>query len=85
MRARNAASIAEAVPASADEDARQIQVLIDQSRAAIARAISDGDLDADSAEGLNADLDDAEADLSASRLAAAADELLRVCNALAVD
>ena len=85
VRARNAASIAESAPASADEDARQIQVLIDQSRAAIARAISDGDLDSGSAEGLNADLDDAEADLSASRLAAAADELLRVCNALAVD
>ncbi|MBW2686147.1 MAG: PQQ-like beta-propeller repeat protein, partial [Deltaproteobacteria bacterium] len=45
VRARNAATIADASPASANQDIRQIQVLIDQSRAAIARAASDGDLD----------------------------------------
>ncbi|MBW2687048.1 MAG: hypothetical protein JRE19_14205, partial [Deltaproteobacteria bacterium] len=78
-------TIADASPASANQDIRQIQVLIDQSRAAIARAASDGDLDVDSADSLNSDLDAAEANLSVSGLAAAANDLLRVCNSLAVD
>ncbi|MBW2552307.1 MAG: PQQ-like beta-propeller repeat protein, partial [Deltaproteobacteria bacterium] len=76
VRARNAATIADASPASANQDIRQIQVLIDQSRAAIARAASDGDLDVDSADSLNSDLDAAEANLSVSGLAAAANDLL---------
>ena len=82
VRARNAATIAEAAPTSANQDIRQIQVLIDQSRAAIDRAVSDGDLEQASAGGLNTDLDSAEANLSIEGLAIAANDLLRVCNAL---
>ena len=85
MRARNASTIADSEPASADQDIRQIQVLIDQSRAAISRAVSDDDLDADSAASLNAALDDAEGNLSRSRLSTAANDLLKVCNALPAD
>jgi len=85
VRARNAATIADSAPASAAQDIRQIQVLIDQSRAAIDRAVSDGDLDAGSSDSLNSDLDAAQANLATSRLAAAANDLLRVCNTLAVD
>jgi hypothetical protein len=82
VRARNAATVAEAAPTSANQDIRQIQVLIDQSRAAIDRAVSDGDLEQASAGGLNTDLDSAEANLSIEGLAIAANDLLRVCNAL---
>ena len=85
VRARNAATIADSAPASANEDIHQIQVLIDQSRAAISRAVSDGDLDTGAAEGLNAGLDEAEASLSSSTLTKAADELLEVCNSLAAN
>ena len=85
VRARNAATVADSAPASAEEDIRQIQVLVDQSRAAIDRAVADGDLDSASADKLNAELDDAEANLSASKLATAANDLLSVCNALAAD
>jgi hypothetical protein len=85
MRARNASTIADSEPASADQDIRQIQVLIDQSRAAISRAVSNDDLDADSAASLNAALDDAEGNLSSSRLSTAANDLLKVCNALPAD
>ena len=85
VRARNAVTIADSAPASAAQDLRQIEVLIDQSRAAIDRAVADGDLDSASTDKLNADLDDAEANLSASKLATAANDLLRVCNALTAD
>ncbi|MDH3486246.1 MAG: hypothetical protein OEM16_18685, partial [Myxococcales bacterium] len=63
-RAENAATIADAAPASANEDILQIQVLIDQSRAALARAVTDQDLDASAADALEADLNAAEANLS---------------------
>jgi hypothetical protein len=82
VRAQNAATIADAAPASATQDIRQIQVLIDQSRAAIARAVSDGDLDEALAESLNSDLDDAEASLSIEGLRTAAASLLGICNSL---
>ena len=85
VRARNAATIAEAAPMSANQDIRQIQVLIDQSRAAIDRAVSDGDLEQASAAGLNTGLDSAEANLFIEGLAIAANDLLRVCNALPAD
>jgi len=81
-RAQNAATIADSAPASATQDIRQIQVLIDQSRDAIDRALSDGDLDAASADSLNTDLDAAEANLSLSGLETAAASLLGVCAAL---
>jgi hypothetical protein len=82
VRATNAATIADSAPASATEDIRQIQVLIDQSRAAIDRAVSDGDLDQAQADSLNAGLDAAEASLTIEGLSAAATRLLAVCNAL---
>jgi hypothetical protein len=82
VRARNAATIADSAPASAAQDVRQIHVLIDQSRAAIDRAVSDGDLEQASAASLNAGLDSAETHLSTERLTAAASDLLTVCNAL---
>jgi hypothetical protein len=81
-RARNAARIADAAPGSAAEDMRQIQVLIDQSRAAIARAVEEGDLDRTSADGLESDLDGAEAHLSMDGLATVASDLLHVCNSI---
>jgi len=81
-RARNAATIASAAPASAAEDVRQIQVLIDQIRAAVARAVEDGDLDRATADVLESDLDGAEAHLTMDGLASAATDLLRVCNAI---
>ncbi|MGB3052653.1 MAG: hypothetical protein WBB42_16750 [Polyangiales bacterium] len=82
VRARNAASIADNAPDSAMQDIRQIQVLIDQSRAAIGRAVADGDLDTTSAAPLDAGLDDAEANLNIDGLRTVASELLTVCNAL---
>ena len=69
-RAQNAATIADSAPLSANQDILQIQVLIDQSRAAIDRALSDGDLDA------------AEASLSIEGFETTAASLLRVCTAL---
>ena len=82
VRAQNAATIAGSAPGSAAQDMRQIQVLIDQSRAGIDRAVSDGDIDAESAAALNAGLDRAEASLTIDGLENAAFELLTVCNAL---
>ncbi len=82
VRATNAATIADSAPASATEDIRQIQVLIDQSRAAIDRAVSDGDLDQAKADSLNAGFDAAEASLTIEGLSTAASHLLAVCNAL---
>ena len=81
-RAENAATIADAAPASANEDILQIQVLIDQSRAALARAVTDQDLDASAADALEADLNAAEANLSIPGLETAAASLLSICNAL---
>jgi len=82
VRARNAASIADSAPNSAMQDIRQIQVLIDQSRAAIDRAVADADLDSASAATLRSALDRAAANLSVSGLPSVASELLTVCNAI---
>ncbi|MBT8454132.1 MAG: hypothetical protein KJO40_19370 [Deltaproteobacteria bacterium] len=82
VRARNAATVADSAPVSAMQDIRQIQVLIDQSRAAIGRAVADGDLTEPSATLLGAGLDRAESDLSFAELRNAASELLAVCNAI---
>jgi len=82
VRAQNAATIADTSSLSAMQDMRQIQVLIDQSRAAIDRAVANGDLDAASAAPLNAGLDRAEASLTIDGLETVASELLTVCNAL---
>jgi hypothetical protein len=82
VRARNAASIAISAPNSAMQDIRQIQLLIDQSRAAVDRAVADADLDSASAATLRSALDRAEADLSVSGLPSVASELLTVCNSI---
>lgn len=83
VRARNAATIAESAPASAARDIRQIQVLIDQSRAAIMRAVSDGDLSEAAGNRARASLERAEDGLSAERLDATANQLISVCRTLA--
>ena len=82
VRARNAASIADSAPNSAMQDIRQIQVLIDQSRAAIDRAVADADLDAAAAATLGSALDRAEENLNINGLRSVASELLTVCNAI---
>lgn len=82
VRARNASTIAESAPASAAEDIRQIQVLIDQSRAAADRAVSDGDLDVTQAATFEAELEAAESRLSLTELDGAAASLLAICTAL---
>ncbi|MGB8330323.1 MAG: PQQ-binding-like beta-propeller repeat protein [Polyangiales bacterium] len=83
VRARNAATIVDSAPASAAEDMLQIRALIAQSRAAIARADSEGDLDTAEAASLDTQLEAAEANVSATGLEQAAAGLIGVCNALA--
>ncbi len=83
-RARNAATIAEDSPKSAEQDIRQIQMLIDQSRGALDRAVADGDLGANAAALLDADLESIAAELSLLGLDAAGNSLVRVCNQLEV-
>jgi DNA-binding beta-propeller fold protein YncE len=82
VRARNGASIADSAPDSAAQDARQIDVLIDQSAAALERAVDDDDLSEAAARALSDRLERAKANLSPNGLAAAAVELMAVCNAL---
>ncbi len=79
LRAQNAASIASTSPASADEDIRQIRRLIDQSRQALGRAVTEGDLDATDANSIAQSLDEAEANLTRATLLEAAADLLAVC------
>ena len=82
VRLRNAATVAESAPDSAAQDARQVEVLIDQSRAALDRAVDDGDLTETAAAPLASMIDRAESDLASGQLVAAAAELIAVCNAL---
>ncbi|MFW2387916.1 MAG: hypothetical protein ACN4G0_06250 [Polyangiales bacterium] len=82
VRARNGASIADSAPDSAAQDARQIDVLIDQSAAALERAVDDDDLSEAAAQSLSDRLERAKSNLSPDGLAAAAVELMAVCNAL---
>ncbi|MFZ1866635.1 MAG: hypothetical protein WAU39_20610 [Polyangiales bacterium] len=83
VRARNAATVVDSAPASAAQDIRQIQALIDQSRSAIARAVGEGDLAEAAASAVRTGLDAAEASLSAEELTKAGSELVAVCNGLA--
>lgn len=83
VRARNAATVADAAPESAEQDTRQIRVLIDQSREALDRAVSDGDLDSDTAETLDAELASITEDLSVSGLDDIGNSLIRICRQLA--
>ncbi len=79
-RAANAASLGAPDAASADEDIRQIQVLIDQSRAALSNAVNDGDIDSATASSITAALDLAEPNLSLAGLSQAAADLATGCN-----
>jgi hypothetical protein len=83
VRARNAATVVDSAPASAAQDIRQIQVLIDQSRSAIARAVGEDDLAEAAASAVRTGLDAAEASLFAEELTTAGSELVAVCNGLA--
>ena len=78
-RARNAGAIAEDSPKSAEQDIRQIEMLIAQSQAALQRAVADGDLNADAAGSLSAELESTAIGLTASSLDAAGNSLIRVC------
>ena len=82
VRARNAATIAESSPASAEADILQIRVLIEQARAGINRAVQDGDLDSGTAESVRRIVDETENGLSTSNLDTVANELIRVCKTL---
>ncbi|MBW2404093.1 MAG: hypothetical protein JRF42_09850, partial [Deltaproteobacteria bacterium] len=85
VRARNASTVADSAPDAAAEDTRQIQVLIDQSRDAITRAATDGDLDDTVASALQDELNDAATRITEGELRLGANDLIGVCNALAVD
>lgn len=82
VRARNADSIAETNPRSAEEDIRQIRVLIDQSVSAIAFAEADGDIDTGLANRVRNDLDAVAASLSTNTLWDAANTLIGACRML---
>jgi len=79
-RAANAASLGEPDAASANEDIRQIEVLIDQARASLSTAVNDGDLGSATAGSITAALDLAESNLSLAGLSQAAADLATGCN-----
>ncbi len=79
-RAANAASLGPLETASANEDILQLQVLLDQSRAALSRAVNDGDIDNTTASSITAALDLAEPNLSLSGLSQAAADLATGCD-----
>jgi hypothetical protein len=84
VRARNAATVVDSAPKSAEQDIRHILVLIDQSRAALQRAVTAGDLEADAADVVDVDLASIAETLSLFGLDAAGNALIRICNELAV-
>ena len=77
--------MADSAPDAAGEDARQVQVLIDQSRDAITRATADGDLDDTVASALQNELNDAATRITDGELSLGANDLIGVCNALAAN
>ena len=79
-RAANAASLGGPDAASANEDIRQIQVLIDQARASLSNAVDDGDIDDATAGSITTALDLAESNLSLAGLSQAAADLDTGCN-----
>ncbi len=78
-RARNAASIEATAPESAARDLLQVDVLIDQARAAIATATAEGEILGEPAEGLDLALNAAQQQLRLSGLDVGGDQLVRVC------
>jgi hypothetical protein len=85
VRARNAATIVDSAPSSAEQDMRQIQLLIAQARSAISIAQNEGDLQAETAASLDDDLATIGSDLSLDGLDGAGNDLIRVCNQLATE
>ncbi|MGD8608361.1 MAG: hypothetical protein PVH21_13780 [Myxococcales bacterium] len=83
VRARNAAGISDSARNSVVEDLRQIRALIDQSDAAMTRAVADGDLAQQLAAEAREGLDAATQALSVEQLPQTADALVAVCNLLA--
>lgn len=79
-RAANAASLGGSYAASANEDIRQIQVLINQAQASLSTAVNDGDLDSATAGTITAVLDSAESNLSLAGLSQAAADLATGCD-----
>ncbi len=82
VRARNAATLADSERASAEQDIRQIGVLIEQSSAAIGRAVAEGGLGSEAAAALTEELDSIADGLSISELDSAGNALIRVCQSL---
>jgi hypothetical protein len=82
LRAKNASTLSDSNPASVAADIRQIRVLIAQSRKALMRAVSAGDLTGARSEELEAALDSAEESLDPGALERAGARLLDVCVAL---
>ncbi len=83
VRARNAAEIAATSAAAAEEDMRQVQVLIEQSRGALSRAGADGDLTSQVVADLDDRLASIASSLTADGLDAAGNALVAVCAELA--
>jgi hypothetical protein len=69
-------------PRSAEEDIRQIRVLIDQSASAVTRAEADGDIETGLANRVRNDLDRIAASLSTETLRDAANTLIGACRTL---
>ena len=83
VRARNAATIRESAPASAAQDVRQIEMLIEQSREAVRRGLSDGTLDESIDTFILDGLASASTHLADGELARAGNDLVTVCNLVA--
>ena len=83
VRARNAATIQESAPASAAEDVRQIEMLIEQSRAAVYRGLADESLDQSIDTFVLDGLASASAHLQEGALAEAGNDLISICSLVA--
>ncbi|MEM8607886.1 MAG: hypothetical protein AAGF92_12320 [Myxococcota bacterium] len=81
-RALNASTIAENAPASAEEDVRQIRVLLTQGQAALARAVAEATFADEEAENVRTAIADAAVDLSTETLESAGRSLFSLCESL---
>lgn len=83
VRARNAATISESAPASAAQDVRQIETLIEQSLEAVSRGLAEGSLDESIDTFVLDGLASANAHLADGELAKAGNDLVTVCSLVA--
>ena len=83
VRARNAAKIQESAPASAAQDVQQIAMLIEQSREAVPRGLSEGSLDESIDQFVLDGLASASAHLADGDLARAGNDLVTICSVVA--